>query len=207
MYDYRKMSPEEREQILSRRKSRGFPWHAPPHFGGGKQTFLINGACFDHQPILASIRRLDEFADALLSGLRERFGTTADAWVVQPNHYHILVRIDLDIFRPWIGRLHNGKSTQWNREDGTPKRRVWFRFSDRRIRSERHYYATLNYIHPFQSGKTRIREKGDGLALEQHSLLLGPLWAGCVGGMVAEIPNRGLWNRMGRLSCCNGTCS
>ncbi len=69
------------------------------------------------------------------------------AWVVQPNHYHILVQTDLDMPGPWLGRLHNGKSTQWNHEDGTPKRKVWRRFSDRQIRSERHFYASLNYIH------------------------------------------------------------
>ena len=66
---------------------------------------------------------------------------------MQPNHYHVLIQADLDFLRPWLGRLHNGKATQWNREDETPQRKVWYRFTDRRMRGENHYYATLNYIH------------------------------------------------------------
>lgn len=69
------------------------------------------------------------------------------SWVILPNHYHLLLSTDLEQFRARIGRLHNGKSTQWNREDGSPGRRVWFRFSDRHIRSEGDYYASLNYIY------------------------------------------------------------
>ena len=69
------------------------------------------------------------------------------AWVVLPNHYHVLGEVDLTAFSKWIARLHNGKATQWNREDATLGRRVWYRFSDRRIRNERHYRASMNYIH------------------------------------------------------------
>jgi len=69
------------------------------------------------------------------------------AWVVLPNHYHLLIEGDLRLFARRIARLHNGTATQWNREDGTPGRKVWHQFSDRVIRSERHYYASLNYIH------------------------------------------------------------
>jgi putative transposase len=147
MYDYRRMNPEERKRILKGRQIKGFPWHAPPHFGGKKNTFLITGACYDHRPILSSPDRLTEFSEAFLRGIHNVLGASVQAWVIQPNHYHVLLSVDLDILRPWIGRLHNGKSTQWNREDGTPKRKVWHRFSDRGIRSEGHYYATLNYIH------------------------------------------------------------
>nr|WP_293099234.1 hypothetical protein [Okeania sp. SIO2F4] len=37
-------------------------------------------------------------------------------------------------------------SRQWNLEDNLTGK-VWHSYSDRGIRSERHYYATLNYIH------------------------------------------------------------
>lgn len=68
-------------------------------------------------------------------------------WVVLPNHYHLVARVDLIAFSARIARLHNGKSTQWNREDQTPGRKVWHRFADRRIRNDRHYFAALNYVH------------------------------------------------------------
>jgi len=68
-------------------------------------------------------------------------------WVILPNHYHLLIETDLRAFRTWVGHLHNGKSTQWNREDATPGRKVWHRFMDRAIRNERHFHASLNYVH------------------------------------------------------------
>jgi putative transposase len=97
--------------------------------------------------VLVTPARLTEFAEALVLGLKNDLGVEVQAWVVLPNHYHLLAPTDLDVFRPWIARLHNGKSTQWNREDRSPGRKVWHRFSDRKIRSEGHYYASLNYIH------------------------------------------------------------
>ena len=43
--------------------------------------------------------------------------------------------------------VHGRTSYQWNRDDNVTSRKVWYRYSDRAIRSERHYFATLNYIH------------------------------------------------------------
>ena len=64
-----------------------------------------------------------------------------------PNHYHILVKANLNKIKNVLARLHNGIATQWNREDNSPGRKVWHRFSDRHIRSEAHYWASINYIH------------------------------------------------------------
>ncbi len=147
MYDYRRMTSEERKTVVAERMAGGVPWHAPPHFGSEQDTYLVSAACFDHREVLTSASRLSEFVDALVAGLQETVNTALHAWVVQPNHYHLLLETDLDMLRRRLGRLHNGKSMQWNREDGTAGRKVWYRFSDRRVRSERHYYATVNYIH------------------------------------------------------------
>ena len=70
------------------------------------------------------------------------------AWVVLTNHYHVLVRVSefealADIFK----QIHGRSSFEWNQEDKLRGRKVWYRYSDRFIRSERHYYTTLNYIH------------------------------------------------------------
>jgi putative transposase len=50
-----------------------------------------------------------------------------------------------------IGRalrfVHGNIARTWNLQDGVPGRQVWYRFTDRAIRSEGHYYTTLNYIH------------------------------------------------------------
>jgi putative transposase len=43
--------------------------------------------------------------------------------------------------------LHGRSSRQWNQEERTPGRKCWFGCADRTMRSEAHYWATLNYIH------------------------------------------------------------
>ena len=118
----------------------------PPHCSEGMHTYLLSAACYEHRELLARPDRMSEFAQALL-GVEDDLGSTVHAWVILPNHYHIVAETDLHVYRRWVGRLHNGKSTQWNREDGTAGRRVWFRFTDRWIRGAGHYYATINYVH------------------------------------------------------------
>ena len=43
--------------------------------------------------------------------------------------------------------IHGSRSYQWNLEDRVRGRTVWYGYTDRAIRSERHYYTTLNYLH------------------------------------------------------------
>jgi len=91
--------------------------------------------------------RLAEWQSKLVQMIVDDPDSLLRAWVVLPNHYHVLVKTELLSFGRRLGRLHNGLSTQWNREDKTPGRKVWYRFSDRAIRSDRHLMAAVNYIH------------------------------------------------------------
>ena len=96
----------------------------------------------------------------LLDASFKRFigqGIEIRAWVVLPNHYHLLACVTQfsalsDAFR----LVHGSTSRQWNAADGRSSRKVWYRFTDRGIRSERHYYTALNYIHynPVKHGWT-----------------------------------------------------
>ena len=42
--------------------------------------------------------------------------------------------------------MHGRTARQWNLEEGALGRKVWFNYFDRDMRSERHYWATVNYI-------------------------------------------------------------
>jgi len=67
---------------------------------------------------------------------------------VLPNHYHLLAETpDLKQLKKELGKLHGRTSYEWNLEEGVPGRTVWHRCADRGIRSEGHYWATINYIH------------------------------------------------------------
>ncbi len=147
MYRYREMTRRERARILAMRKIQRRPWHAPPHFDQTRGVYLISAACYEHGPIMAAETRRSEWQQAIRDHMDSDGRVDLRAWVVLPNHYHLLIEGDLRGFAHRIRRLHNGKATQWNREDNTPGRKVWHRFADRVIRSERHYFASLNYIH------------------------------------------------------------
>jgi putative transposase len=147
-YENRKLTPKESEDLVLYRRKQGYPLHAPPHPFRDAGYFMITAAIFEHQPIMALPGRRTEFETLLVEGLK---GIHADtmAWVVLPNHYHILVDIDsLDSVSPALKYLHGTTSRKWNIEDGlTGKRRVWYKFSDRLIRNEKQLYQTFNYIH------------------------------------------------------------
>lgn len=146
MYDYRKMTPEEQQQVIRERRERGFPWHVPPHFPGVSGEYLISAACFEHQPVFADPTDLSWLLDQTLNALDE-VKLPCCAWVFLPNHYHVLLRTeDMAIVSEVLRLLHSRVATEINGRHRKRGRRVWYRFSDRFIRSERHRWATVNYI-------------------------------------------------------------
>ena len=146
-YAYRQMTPRERTEVLAYRRSVKLPLHEPPHFGREDNLYLLTAANHEHKHIMRQESRRLEYEAKVLDLLAAIPSSELFAWCILPNHAHILARVDLKAFGQKIGRLHNGLSTQWNREDASPGRTVWHRFSDRGIRNESHFFATLNYIH------------------------------------------------------------
>ncbi len=70
------------------------------------------------------------------------------AWCLLPNHYHALVEVpNIKGLLRELGSLHGRTSHAWNREEGSRGRKIFFRAVERAMRSERHYLATLNYVH------------------------------------------------------------
>lgn len=149
MYEWRTLTERERKQILSSRRKNHRPWHGPPHFEyAGIHAFHLSAACYEHAFVLGkNPERMEQFESALIELFRSG-GVELHAWSILPNHWHALVHTPcLKSTILQIGQLHGRTSYQWNQFDGTPGRKCWHRCSDRRIRSERHFYATRNYIH------------------------------------------------------------
>jgi len=148
MYTWRKLSQADREYVLAERKVRQFPWHAPPHFSyEGETTFIVTAACFEHNPIIGlSHERMAECETELLK-ISHEVSTCVFAWCLLPNHYHLLLRtVQIEELLRRLGKFHGSSSFKWNREDGVRGRKVWFRAVERSMRSERHFYASLNYV-------------------------------------------------------------
>ena len=147
-YEYRNLSPKEREEVDRIRKERGYPLHAPPHPVRVNGYYLITAACFDHAPVMLSADRRTDFEARLLEGLKS-IQAEAIAWVVLSNHYHFLACIeDFASLPVMMKRLHTGTSFEWNRADGcTGQRRVWYHYSDRFMRAENQMIQAFNYVH------------------------------------------------------------
>jgi putative transposase len=168
------------QQFQDYRLSRGYPPHSPPHPVRDKQFYLLTAACYKHQYHMHSESRRQR----LLEMMFDRFSNNGSeeistevlttnlricAWFVLPNHYHLLVHIDnFEVLGELFRRIHGVTSRQWNVEDNVTKRKIWYSWSDRAIRSERHYYTTLNYPHynPVKHGL--VKSPYDGVESSVH---------------------------------------
>ncbi len=177
MYAWRKWTQEMRDEVLRRRKLLNRPWHGPPHFTGQQTSqYLITGTCYEHAPIIgSSMERMDEFT-AQLQQTIESAHSVIHAWCVLPNHYHVLATAsDLPPLIASLGKLHGHMSFAWNGEDDARGRVCWHRVTDRAMRSEAHFWTTVNYVHhnpvkhghaskwtdwPWSSAHDYLREKG-----------------------------------------------
>jgi putative transposase len=148
MYAYKKLSKKEKEEVLKSRRAQGFPLHSPPHLDEPGRWYLITAATYYHKPVFTSPDLLKYLEITLLEALAHN-SIHHEAWVVMPNHYHVLVELTggATDYRKVAERVHSMSGYHANRYEAKQGRRVWYRYADRMIRSERHFYATVNYIH------------------------------------------------------------
>ncbi|MEO7317941.1 MAG: hypothetical protein ABIZ56_03020 [Chthoniobacteraceae bacterium] len=147
MYEWRSLTAKQRQELLVWRKRQSRPWHSPPHRPSLSMSFHITAACYEHRPWIGhSGERMASFSEALLDTF-DLAGAKTMAWCILPNHYHALIETtDVLAVLAEVGRLHGRTSFAWNGEEETRGRTVWFRAAERAMRSDRHYWATMNYV-------------------------------------------------------------
>ena len=104
-----------------------------------------------------------EMAEVMRESLLRFNGERYDliAWCIMPNHIHVLMKSKLSlakIVQSW--RSYTGRWAMKHNEEldlGIPDKakRFWMRdYWDRFIRSEKHYYTVIGYIHqnPVEAG-------------------------------------------------------
>lgn len=159
-YIWRQLTPKEREEVFAWRTENKRPWHSPPHRPNYAHLhFLVSAACYEHADHIGfSLQRMDDFSAALLDVFKQH-ATHTVAWYVLPNHYHALVEAPhiLKLLHE-LGRFHGRTSHAWNGEENTRGRQVFHRATERFMRSERHFFATINYVHnnPVHHGYVRL---------------------------------------------------
>ncbi len=143
------MTPKEREEALAIRKAKRHPWHGPPHQISDQTTlYHLTAACYEHVHIIGySFERMAEFEEKLLATVTLH-NEDVLVWCLLPNHYHLLIDAPnvLDTLHE-VGQLHGRTSHDWNLEENLQgQRKCWHRCVERAMRSERHQWATLNYV-------------------------------------------------------------
>ncbi len=148
MYDWRKMSQAERQAVFVQRQLRGGSWRRPPVWNLGSVRYMITAACFEHAPHIGnSIERISKFEESLIAEMNEH-AACIYAHVILPNHYHVLLETKNVIqLRKALGKFHGRTSFDWNKVDDTQGRKVFHGSAETAMKSERHFQATLNYIH------------------------------------------------------------
>jgi len=149
MYDYRMMTPEQQREIVEYRRQHHRPWHSPPHWDyEGERQFLISAACFEHAQIIGTTPERMSKCEADLMELHQQYCSEIYAWCLLPNHYHWLVKTDrIKELLKESGKFHGRSSYIWNGEDKKRGRQVWHNSFERPIKSHRHFWASVNYIH------------------------------------------------------------
>ena len=171
MYDFRRMTPAERREILLQRRERGFPLHAPPHFRDLAGEYLITAGCYEHRHIFDTPEALSYLTAEVLNAFHTA-GLPCDAWVFLPNHYHVLTWVpDLSIVSETLRIVHSRLATAMNVKQAQKGRKVWYRYSDRLIRNERHHSASVNYIHCNPVKHRYVRKSTDWPWVSLHHYL------------------------------------
>ena len=148
MYRWRSLTRDQRAEILNERLQHKRPPHSVPHFKSDSTTYyMVTAACFEHAPIIGqSPSRMTQFERELYE-LIDTACQQVFAWCVLPNHYHVLVDCaDIDDLLKHFGLLHGRNSFYWNGEEDKRGRQVWCNAAETVMKSEGHFYASLNYV-------------------------------------------------------------
>lgn len=148
MYLWRKLNPVQQEELLTWRKTHGRPWHSPVRRDSTlTDAYLFTAACYEHSAQIGlNPNRLHQFESGLLDTVRTAAHDLI-AWVVLPSHYHFLARTpSAKSMLSALGQWHGRTSHQWNGGENTRGRQVWHRAVETVMKSEGHFWATVNYI-------------------------------------------------------------
>lgn len=109
---------------------------------------MVTGATYHKTHFFDTPKKMDRLMDLLLEHAN-RLGWEMQAWAVFPNHYHFVAYCAEEEARVkrLVSTVHTKSAAFVNELDGTPGRRVWYNFRDKRLTYPASYYARLHYVH------------------------------------------------------------
>ena len=172
------MRVDEREYALQLRHARRLPWHTPPHldFKLAKQ-YLVSASCYEHAFVIGKNPQRITECESEVTEIFQKFCSHLYGWCVLPNHYHALVKTyRIAALREEIGHYNGRSSFNWNGEDNQRGRKVWYNCFEKPMKSERHFWATLNYVHhnPVHHGYVKRWQDWPWSSARQYLETVGP---------------------------------
>jgi putative transposase len=120
--------------------------HAPLHRTESPGWYFITAGTYWKKHLITESRR--SFLIDLMRALAPPEGLDLQIWSVMPNHYHCIVQADTNHNLPaFIKKLHSKSSREFNSQDKTTGRQVWFQYWDKQLKTEKDYFTRVNYIH------------------------------------------------------------
>jgi len=121
--------------------------HRPPHVYLDNMRYFITAGTFGKKCLWNNKAKLNRLA-FLLCEISGRYNINLYAWVILPNHYHLLLKTSHgeDLVK-FFRKLHSDSANYLNRLENTSSRRVWYQYWDRCIRNEKDFWVRFNYIH------------------------------------------------------------
>ena len=114
------------------------------YFARGQTCFLTH-VIHNRRPIL--VEHFDLLWRAL-ENVREQHRLILDAWVVLPDHIHMLIRLDGQDISDLMRRFKLSFSLSYRHRAGLTQGRLWqYRFWDRIIRDQEELNRHIDYIH------------------------------------------------------------
>ena len=121
--------------------------HAPVHKLNQHGAYMLTSGTYNKEHFLISNDRKSRFMN-LLFELSGKYRWKLQAWAIMSNHYHFIALSpeNPDTMKKFIQELHSLSATEFNREENSPERKVWYQFWDKLISFEKSYFARLHYV-------------------------------------------------------------
>jgi len=121
--------------------------NSPPHWFVSEAIYMVTGSTLYKQPFLDSDEKRANFCQTLIERA-SIMGWVLQAWSVMPTHYHFIGESPQNALslKSLIQGIHSINAKFVNKIDNTPGRKVWYNYWDTCIKTEKAYYARLNYV-------------------------------------------------------------
>ena len=124
-----------------------FKKHYPFHLYLDGKIYFVTSSTFRKASFFDTDSKKRLLKERMISAA-ERYEVRIFAWVILPNHYHILFQFKHKQNLPgFIGYNNGGSSFRLNSVENRRGRQIWWNYWDNCIRDKITFYKRFNYIH------------------------------------------------------------